>query len=134
MRKIYIEDDEKFPEVKELIADAVSEMDVKAVSKYEYGDIRANTALIREYLEKKISGKSFHIDTNRVEHAYDIGNNNEYPLVFHKELSDGSFEEQTCGYLELNSDVYTSVYLILSNIERNAVYQRVICPYGVRMF
>lgn len=134
MRKVYVEDDEKFPEAEKLITDAVSEMDTKAVSKYEYGDTRAKVSLIREYLEKRISGRLFHIDTNRVEHAYDIGNNNEYPLVFHKELPDGSFEEQTCGYLELNSDVYTSVYLILSNIERNAVYQRKICPYGVRTF
>ena len=107
MRRVI--DDRHYQEVSDKIYEILKSMPADEVSKTEYGLYRAQTNLIYHYILDRLENVKFAKNS----HAHGIGNNNAIELVYIGEPD----EEQICGYLHLNDDMYGSVYCYVTDYD-----------------
>lgn len=134
MRKQFALDDSKMIDFCDMLSDCIDGMVVSSVVRRDYGSMRVMEPLVRKYIQKYMDmatetyfGKgyanAFYIDVDHATHAHDIGNNNEYPVIFHKKDSKTGelIEDQILGYLNLNTGLYGELYLSLDDLNHNVV-------------
>lgn len=87
----------------------VNNIPAKEVSEYDYGLYRAQVSLIRNYVQKNLK----YIRFGKSEHAYDIGNNNAYEIIY----TGNPKEEQICGLFHITDNMYGSCICWVSDID-----------------
>ena len=112
MRIVY--DDARLGELHELVSEFLTitlrGARLERVVKYDYGMKRVQRPDLKKMLNDHIGGYGFEIG-NDVHRANGIGNNCRYPVYFHS----GDGEMQQCGYISFNTDMYSSVYVYVSD-------------------
>lgn len=129
MRIVY--DDTYIGELHELVSDFLTIMlrgeKLQRVVKWDYGMYRVQSADLKKRLNDYLTGYGFEIGKD-VHHANGIGNSCRYPVYYHS----GNEEMQQSGYISFNTDMYSSVYVYVSdyNDKKYATSFRV-SPSGV---
>lgn len=112
MRIVY--DDTHIGELHELVSDFLTitlrGAKLDRIVKYDYGMNRVQRADLKKMLNDHLAGYGFEIGKD-VHHANGIGNNCRYPVYYHS----GNEEMQQCGYISFNTDMYSSVYVYVSD-------------------
>ena len=126
-------DDEQMEQLKNLMtAFAVIGLTagvLKHISPYDHGMHRVDKQKLKERLNSFLDDYGFEIGKD-VYHTNGIGNNCRYPVYFRANHN----EMQQVGYVNLNSDMYSSIYMYLSNYNDEKVgrsYQ--VSPNGVSL-
>ena len=83
---------------------------LKHISPYDYGMHRVNKQMLKERLSSFLDDYGFEIGKD-VHHKNGIGNNSRYPVYYRADHD----EKQQVGYVNLNSDLYSSIYMYLTD-------------------
>ena len=107
MRRVY--DDSALNEIANKLEDAFRKIPADSVSEYNWGMYRAVVSKIKARLLNDVKGVQF----GNVSHANGIGNNNAVEIIY----TGNPQEQQICGLLHLNSDMYGGVFFYVTDID-----------------
>lgn len=112
MRIVY--DDTHIRELYELVSDFLTITlrgeNLQRIVKRDYSMDRVQSADLKNMLNNHLGSYSFEIGDD-VYHANGIGNNCRHPVYYHSAQG----EMQQCGYINFNTDMYSSVYVYVSD-------------------
>lgn len=83
---------------------------------YDYGMNRVKSYLFKDKLNKYLLSHNFEIGES-VFHKNGIGNNNKHPIYF----KGNSEEIQICGYININSGLYSEIYVSCEDYNGNRI-------------
>lgn len=111
MRRVI--DDMMYKKLSDNIMYFLDRMDTKTVSVYRNGMDRMSVPKVREYIVDCFKRLEVPVKFGKTEHAYGIGNNNAIEIIWCGEEK----EEQICGLLHLNTDMFGGMYCHCSDID-----------------
>lgn len=104
MRIVY--DDAKQKDFVALVDEFLDLLNVRCVTKYDYGMERVQRPLVKQKLQSFLQARfNFYIG-DKVTHANGIGNNCNYPVYFPT-----ANETQHCANININSGMYGEVFI-----------------------
>lgn len=111
MRRVI--DDTMYEKISDDIMHFVDFMPIKSVSKYEWGMDRIQVSKVKAYISNRFTELEVPVKFCKTEHAHGIGNNNAIEIVWCGEEK----EEQICGLLHLNTDMYGGIYCYCTDVD-----------------
>lgn len=115
MRIVY--DDTQFKSFIDLFVKFIDEqLYIKDIVRYDYGMNRVQRGLFKEQFNNFLS--DFYMEIGKdVYHRGGIGNNCRYPVFYYEEAN----EIQQMGYINLNTDMYSGMYVYFTDYNDNRV-------------
>ena len=88
---------------------------MKSVTSYSWGMDRVDSWKVKDKLNRMLECEGFEVGKN-VTHANGIGNNCKYPVYYY------TYDEtQLCAYININSGLYSEVYVSVEDYNCNKV-------------
>lgn len=107
MRRVI--DDTMYQEVASQIHKVIQRLNPAYLREYSYGMDRVQISKVYTAIIKDVQ----HIQLGKNSHAYGIGNNNSYEIIY----TGNPAEEQICGLLHLTDDMFGGVIAWVSDVD-----------------
>ena len=107
MRRVI--DDAMYPAIAAKVSKAIQAIHPAACREYSMGMDRVRVSIVRDEIVRRVP----QIRIGKNEHAYGIGNNNAYEIIY----TGNPTEEQICGLLHLTNDMFGGVYAWVSDVD-----------------
>ena len=107
MRRVI--DDRMYHPIATQIDAVIWRLNPVALREYDWGMDRVQVSRVRDAIVSAVPN----IRLGKNEHAYGIGNNNAYEIIY----TGNPNEEQICGQLHLTNDMFGGVYVWVSDVD-----------------